>query len=155
VGYGDFAPRHTNEKLAIAIMLLLLISIYSYNMNILMEVLADYKTIEVGATQKNRNDLQKWINLLTYINKGKPIKRTLTIQIEDFFLYYWNNDRTICFKQPSDKKIVDEIQDTFMQKILLEFLFVDFIYNFKHQFIDETENLDKADEESERPITKG
>ena len=79
MGYGDFAPRHTNEKLAIAIMLLLLISIYSYNMNILMEVLADYKTIEVGATQKNRNDLQKWINLLTYINKGKPIKRTLTI----------------------------------------------------------------------------
>ena len=90
-------------------MLLLLNSIYSYNMNILMEVLANYKNLEMGATQQKRYDLQKWINLLTYINDGNPIKRNLTIQIEDFFAYYWTKDRTICFKEPADKKIVDEI----------------------------------------------
>ena len=57
VGYGDFSPKHTNEKLAIATMLLLLNSIYSYNMNILMEVLANYKNLEMGATQQKRYDL--------------------------------------------------------------------------------------------------
>lgn len=57
VGYGDYSPKHTDEKLAIAIMLLLLISVYSYNMNILMEVLVDYKKLELGATQQNRYDL--------------------------------------------------------------------------------------------------
>jgi hypothetical protein len=45
VGYGDYFPRHTNEKLVIALSMMLLIAIYSYNMNILMEVFADYKKI--------------------------------------------------------------------------------------------------------------
>ena len=45
VGYGDYYPKHTNEKVAIAASMMLLIAIYSYNMNILMEVFADYKKI--------------------------------------------------------------------------------------------------------------
>ena len=53
--------------------------------------------------------------MLTYINHGNPIPRELSTQIEDFFQYYWTKDRVKVFKQPDDKKIVDEIEDSFMQ----------------------------------------
>lgn len=40
-------------------------------------------------------------------------------------------------KSEKDKKITDELQDTFRSQILMEFLFVDFLYIFKDHFIDE------------------
>ena len=45
-----------------------------------------------------------------------------------------------------------------MQKILLEFLFVDFLYNFKSHFIDEAENFNQAhinQHDSDRTLTHG
>lgn len=57
--------------------MLILLSIYSYNMNLLMGVLIDYKNISVNREFNNQKDLVKWLGLLTYINDGIPIKREI------------------------------------------------------------------------------
>ena len=76
IGYGDFCARSVDEKIIVCMVLTFLISIYSYNMSLLMSVLKDYKKISYGPGE-NRKDLVKWLGLLTYINDGNPIKRSL------------------------------------------------------------------------------
>lgn len=65
----------------------------------------------------------------------------MVAKIEDFFDYFWANDRMRALKSPQDVKITDELQDTFMQHILMEFLFVDFLYIFKKSFINDEDTV--------------
>lgn len=37
-------------------------------------------------------------------------------------------------KSKEDAKILDELENTFVQQIMMEFLFVDFLYIFKQHF---------------------
>ena len=46
VGYGDFLPKATNEKLMMAFILLIGVTILSLIMNKLMEVLKDFLAVE-------------------------------------------------------------------------------------------------------------
>ena len=69
-----------------------------------------------------------------------PIKKDIRIQIEDFFDYYWQNDRSRTLKCTEDKKILDELQDTFVQQIMIDYLYADFLYIFKNHFANEYDN---------------
>ena len=77
------------------------------------------------------------MTLISKFNDGRPLNKTMVTTIEDFFDFYWKNDRLRALKSPADVKITDELQDTFMQHILMEFLFVDFLYIFKKSFIND------------------
>jgi hypothetical protein len=110
----------------------------------MVDVLNDFKSIGQGGSMENPRDLSKWIGLLTYINNGYPIDKKLQIKIEDFFEYYWAKDRMRTLKSTRDKKIIDELQDTFVQQILMEFLYVDFLYIFKRHFVNEYNEMHNA-----------
>lgn len=38
-------------------------------------------------------DLHSWLNMLRAYNNGKPLSRSLTVQIEKHFQHFWANDR--------------------------------------------------------------
>jgi hypothetical protein len=47
-------------------------------------------------------------------------------------------------KNKEDKKILDELENTFVQQIMMEFLFVDFLYIFKQHFQNQAEEMEEA-----------
>jgi hypothetical protein len=101
VGYGDFLPRNSPEKLMMSVVLLVGVTIFSLIMNKLMDVLKDFK--EMGYTEgTSPRDLAKWIVLLAKINSGKPLAKDLVASIEDFFDFYWSNDRMRTLKSEAD-----------------------------------------------------
>ena len=113
IGYGDFLPQNIPEKLLMSVVLLMGVTIFSLIMNKLMDVLKDFK--EMGFTEgSSPRDLAKWIKLLAKINDGKPLQKDLVARIEDFFEFYWVNDRMRTLKSEADKRITSEIYDTFV-----------------------------------------
>lgn len=81
------------------------------------------------------------MGLLAKINGGRPMPKDIRDRIEDFFEFYWNNDRLRAFKGSVDRKLLNELQDTFVQQILMEFLYVDFLYIFRFLFVSDAEAL--------------
>ena len=73
----------------------------------------DYRQLGQSLGTANK-DLTKWILLLSKFNEGLPIEKTLNEKIEDFFEFYWNNDRLRTLKTEADVKIINELQDTFV-----------------------------------------
>ena len=113
VGYGDLLPRNSPEKLMMSVVLLVGVTIFSLIMNKLMDVLKDFK--EMGYTEgTSPRDLAKWIVLLAKINSGKPLAKDLVASIEDFFDFYWSNDRMRTLKSEADQRITSELQDSFV-----------------------------------------
>jgi len=43
-----------------------------------------------------------------------PLHRSLVDKIEDFFEYFWANDRLRTLKASADAKILNELQDSFV-----------------------------------------
>jgi hypothetical protein len=64
-----------------------------------------------------------------------PIAKDLSLKVEEFFDFYWKNDRLRTLKTEADIKIINELQDTFVQSILMEYLYVDFLYIFTFNFV--------------------
>ena len=108
MGYGDFLPKSAIEKMIMAFILLIGVTIFSLIMNKLMEVLKDFKEIEIVNGQ-NPRDLAKWLALLGKINDGMPLNKAIVNRIEDFFEFYWINDRLRAFKGTIDSKILNEL----------------------------------------------
>jgi hypothetical protein len=108
VGYGDFLPQNVSEKLLMGFILLIGVTIFSLIMNKLMDVLKDFR--EIGQTEgRNPRDLAKWVGLIAKINNGVPLNKDLVTKVEDFFEYYWANDRMRTLKSDSDVRILDEL----------------------------------------------
>jgi len=113
VGYGDFLPQNYAEKLLMSFILLIGVTIFSLIMNKLMDVMKDFK--DIGYTEGcNPRDLAKWVGLLAKINNGVPLRKDLVTSIEDFFDFYWANDRMRTLKSEADQRITNELQDTFV-----------------------------------------
>ena len=144
IGYGDYLPKSIEEKKFVSAILFIGVTVFSLVVNQMVDVLKDFKEIGQGGSMENPRDLGKWIGLLAYINNGIPLDKKLRIKIEDFFEYYWSKDRMRTLKSTADKKIIDELQDTFVQQILMEFLYVDFLYIFKKHFVDEHDEMQEA-----------
>lgn len=131
IGFGDFSPKSTTEKLLGAVILMLGVAVFSIIMNKLMSIIVDFRSIDkVG----NHRDLSKWIAMLSKFNGGQPLSKEIISRIEDFFEYYWTNNRLVAMQSEIDLRFLSELPDTITQKIYIEYLFKDFLYMFKNIF---------------------
>ena len=106
IGYGDYSPQSTNERIISVLILLLGVMMFSFIMSQFIEILMNYQSLwQVG----NSRDLSKWISLLSRFNGGHPLDKNLVTQIEDFFDYYWSNNRLSCFSTNEDIRFMDEL----------------------------------------------
>jgi hypothetical protein len=66
----------------------------------------NYKSLwKVG----HHKDLSKWIALLSRFNNGNPLNKELITKIEDFFNYYWENNRLSALSSEADIRFMDEL----------------------------------------------
>ena len=85
IGYGDFSPVSIEERIIASFILLFGVSIFSFIMGSLIEILMHYRNLEGKVDNRN---LSRWLALLSRFNNGKPLKKELITEIEDFFEFH-------------------------------------------------------------------
>jgi len=120
IGYGDFSPVSTTEKLIVAIILMFAVAIFSIIMGNFLEILMARNNLESSG---NHKDLSKWIALLTKFNDQKPLSRELIVKIEDFFDFYWDNNPLMASKADEDLRFINELPESTKQAIYIDYLF--------------------------------
>jgi len=106
IGYGDYHPVSSYERMLAVPILMIGVAVFSFIMGQFIEILLNYNSLwAVG----NRKDLSKWIALLSRFNNGKPLNKTLITKIENFFEYYWNNNKLGALTSESDTRFMDEL----------------------------------------------
>ena len=86
VGFGDFYPISTQEKIVTAFIMIIGVSVFSFMVGNLIEILNQYKNMH---KEGEGSDLTHWLALLAHFNGSKPLNKELIREIEDFFEYYW------------------------------------------------------------------
>ena len=79
-------------------------------------------------------DLSKWINLLSRFNNGKKINKEIITNIENFFDYYWQNNRLAAISSEKDKRFMSELPYEVKGQIFLNYLFTDFLKIYENYF---------------------
>ena len=106
IGFGDFSPVNTNERIMAAFILMGGVSIFSFIMGQFIEILINYKSLWVVGQHQ---DLSKWIALLSRFNNGNPLNKELITKIEDFFNYYWENNPLGAVNSEADVRFMIEL----------------------------------------------
>ena len=128
IGYGDFLPKSVSEKIIMAFIMMFGVSVFSYIMGNFIEILMGYRQLENNGDHRN---LTKWVALLTKYNDNMPLRKDLITQIEDFFNYYWYNNPLAAFVTESDIRFINELPESTVSQIYIDYLFKDFLYKYK------------------------
>jgi hypothetical protein len=95
VGYGDYYPISSPERLVAVIVMLIGVAFFSYIMGNFIEILSNYDKNMGNVDQSG--DLNNWLVLLTrFTRNNAPLAKKLTDDIESDFNFYWANDRLSC-----------------------------------------------------------
>lgn len=86
VGFGDFYPISTKEKIVSSFIMLVGVTVFSFMVGNLIEIFHQHKNMH---KESEGSDLTRWLALLAHFNGRKPLKKELIREIEDFFEYYW------------------------------------------------------------------
>lgn len=132
IGYGDFHPVSKIERFVASFILLIGVALFSFIMGNFIEILLNYKTIT--AENNESEDLTKWLNVLAKFSKTGRLNKDLIKRLENYFEYYWERDRNFATKKDEDLRFMSELPKAIRRKIYTEFLFKDFLYNFKAYF---------------------
>ena len=138
IGYGDMYPISVNERWIASVILMFGVSIFSFIIGQFIEIMMNYKSLWAVGHHK---DLSKWISLLSRFNNGNPLNKELITKIEDFFTYYWDNNRMQVLSSESDLRFISELPPSMQSQILIDYLFNDFLYKYKAYF---NRNLSKT-----------
>jgi hypothetical protein len=131
IGFGDFSPVNTKERMIGGFILVIGVSIFSFIMGQFIEILINYKSLwKVGHHQ----DLSKWVALLSRFNNGNPLKKELITKIEDFFNYFWENNPLGAVNDEADVRFMSELPYYVQGQIYIDYLFKDFLYKYKRYF---------------------
>lgn len=137
IGYGDFSPQSKEERLIAITILLFGVTMFSFIMSQFIEILLNYNSLSQFGHHK---DLSKWIALLSRFNNGNPLNKDLISQIEDFFDYYWENNRLGAFVLEEDMRFMSELPASVQGEIFVDYLFKDFIYKYRGYFSPASKN---------------
>ena len=62
-------------------------------------------------TASEHRDLAKWVALLARFNGNRPLKKSLIVRIEDYFVYYWSKNRLSVINSASGERFMSELPD--------------------------------------------
>jgi hypothetical protein len=72
-----------------------------------IDMLMEFKV--VTADNEDNTNLSKWFGLLARFNKGRPLNKDLAVKIENYFDYYWAQDKNYGVKSETDKRFLSEL----------------------------------------------
>ena len=91
VGFGDLRPYSNFERIFGGVILFGGVLCFSYIIGNFLNVIDAYEL--VVAENEDADNLSRFFGILTKYNYGRIVKKEFTTEIEDYFEYYWSNDR--------------------------------------------------------------
>lgn len=67
--------------------------------------------------------MERFFGVLTKYNNHLPLKKDFVTEIEDFFKFYWQNDKNSFLLDATDQKLLAELPVEVRVKIMKNFLF--------------------------------
>mmetsp|Transcript_1511 Transcript_1511/g.1006 ORF Transcript_1511/g.1006 Transcript_1511/m.1006 type:complete len:221 (+) Transcript_1511:675-1337(+) len=107
VGFGDYNPKSELERIITTFILLIGVACFSYIMGQFIDILMNFQT--VTADNEDSENLSKWLGLLSHFNKNRPLSKDMTKRFEQYFEYYWQNDKNYAIQSEEDKRFMREL----------------------------------------------
>lgn len=107
VGFGDIKPTNKYEYLVSAFVMLGGNAVFTYIMTEFLSYLADWKLIDRDL--EDGDELHFFINILQFFNGGVPINHEFKHEIENYFNYYWSNDKNAAIKTDFEIGILSQL----------------------------------------------
>ena len=128
VGFGDYYPVNSYERIVIAFMLLFGVIIFSYIMGIFIGILEKFKL--ANAELEEEEELSRFFVLIQKFNNGMPIEAEFKLRIEHYMQYKWQNDKNMAITLKEKEEIMEQIPTDVQDRLYCEFLFKDFLRKF-------------------------
>ena len=95
IGFGDFVPQNSIERVVCSFILLFGVAIFSYIMNCLLELVNQYNH-HVGDFDDG-DELNRFFGTLTKFNKNKALDQSFMNKYEEYFNFRWTNFKNQAF----------------------------------------------------------
>lgn len=105
VGFGDYYPVNSYERIVIAFMLLFGVIIFSYIMGIFIGILEKFK--QANAQLEDEEELSRFFVLIQKFNNGMPIEADFKSRIENYMQYKWQNDKNLAITPKEKEEIME------------------------------------------------
>jgi len=88
----------------------------------------------ITAENEDSESLAQWMLLLKNFNKNRPLPPHMLKKFEAYFVYFWKNDKNYAMSSEEDKEMLSELPNHIQSNIYREFLFKDFLDQFRVYF---------------------
>ena len=132
VGFGDFHPINSQERLICAVILVAGNAVFGYIIGIFKEMVEKSKDL-LNDQFEEAYELISFFSMLQKFNNNRMIKKTLEEQITNYFEYRWASDRARILRSEMTQTLLQELPDSYKMK-LYKYLFSDFLQEFRSYF---------------------
>lgn len=132
VGFGDFHPVNNFERILCAIIILFGNAIFGFIIGMFNEMISEMKAFE--SEMEDAEALNSFFTLIQKLNNGKPTNEKLKRDIEAFFEYKWNKDKSLAIKDEEDRAFLDQLPEDVQVAIITNFLYSDYLEYFRDFF---------------------
>lgn len=132
VGFGDLHPVNNYERLMCAIIILFGNAIFGYIIGMFNDMIQEMKAFNME--MEDAEKLNSFFTLIQKLNNGKQMKVKQRSDIEAFFEYKWNNDKSVALQEDSDKAYLEQLPEDVQVAIITSFLYSDFLEQFRDFF---------------------
>lgn len=87
VGFGDFHPKNTPERLVMVIIFLFTLTVFSAILGSMQDLLASQTSLD--AEPGDPDMLELFFGVLEKFNNYLPLRSDFMEEIEDYFTFYW------------------------------------------------------------------
>ena len=105
VGFGDFAPRSDDERLAGGFILLFGVAIFSYINGNFITVLMEFQALNEDLGEDEQ--LEMFFYLLKRFNGDKHVNQEMRDRFDEFFKYKWNYDKNMAIDDEAEIALLE------------------------------------------------
>ena len=117
------------ERAIVTAILLYGVMTFSYMMGVFTEILEDYKLL--NATLDNGEKLSQFFVLLKKMNYNQDIDIETIRDMENYFIYRWDNDRNQAVRNLEDLNFLNQLPEKVRNRLYTDFLFGNFLKEFE------------------------
>ena len=103
VGFGDYYPRSSGERIVISIFIFFGVMVFSDNAGKFLNMLTDYNKLHVE--YEDSDGLSKFIETLRRFNMEEPVSKDLKKDLWLYFNYRWANHKYHVFESEEGNNI--------------------------------------------------
>lgn len=133
IGLGDYVPKSNFERLIGTLMMISGIAMFSM-MNSKVERAINKLRHITSPLNEVQNELESFFGVLKRFNGNCPIEKSLRMDIENFFEFRWEKDKTQALKTQQDRHIFEQLPHIVQYRIYHDFLYDEFLGMFFKAF---------------------